>query len=199
MPASVRFRIVLIVALYAGATALAGAAAYIPKAFARAVPSLRVVAFPVLLPTVFDGIDLDRDRIYAPADASPHHYSVQVNFAPDCNGANVCSAGSIEAYDAAYRRAHPNLVEPATPRAPGTDDRASIRDHHMILDLPVPLARALTGFYTEAVSGADDGGNSDLRWNDRGIEYELATRISSRAHLVRIANSAIRNGPIFSR
>ncbi len=187
---------VLIAALCAVLPAVSGAGPRIPKAFAHAVPALRIVTFPVLLPTTFDGIDLDRDRVFAAVDASAHHYAVQVNLAPDCNGANVCSAGSIEGYDAVYRRAHPDLVDPVTPRTPDADDRVTIRRHRMILDMRVPLARGLTGLYSEAVSGADDGGNSTLRWNDRGIEYALVTRISDRAQLIRIADSAIRNGPL---
>jgi hypothetical protein len=53
------------------------------------------------------------------------------------------------------------------PRKPDADDRERIRDHGLILDQRVTLIRAIT------------------------------TRIASRAQLTRIADSAIRNGPIF--
>jgi hypothetical protein len=195
---SIRFWTGVFAAFFAFA-ASAGAAARIPKAFAPAILSLHVVTFPVLLPTVFTpGTDLDHHRDYLSIIQSLHHYAVFLKIGP-CRDVsrNACSEGSIEGYDAAYRRSNANLVEPISPRTPGADEKPLIRNRNLILDVPVPLARGLTGFYTENHSGADEGGNSALRWNDRGIEYIIVTRISTRAQLTRIANSAIRNGPIF--
>jgi hypothetical protein len=190
-------RITTIVACVAVASSIVSAAPRIPKVLAHAAQSLHVVAFPVLLPTIFDGNDLDHGRLWAPVVAGRHRYIVLVNLAPDCNGANVCSAGSFEAYDADYRRSHTDLVESVSPRKPDADDRLRIRNHELILDMRVRLAGGLTGLYTETPSGASDGGNSYLRWNSRGIEYAITTRISSRARLQQIADSAIQNGPLF--
>jgi hypothetical protein len=179
---------------------MAEAAPRIPKALASAVPILRIVRFPVLLPTEFDGIDLDRDHMHVPVNASRHHYTVIIDAAtPSCGGVsqNVCAPGSIEGYDATYREANAEFLDSVAPRTPEAGDERYIYSHKRILDMPVTLAHGLTGFYTESPSGADEGGSSSLRWNDHGIEYLITTRISTRVRLTRIANSAIRNGPIF--
>jgi hypothetical protein len=191
------FRVVSVLLVILPLTAAAGER--IPAAFRHAIPSLRRVTFPVLLPTMFDGYDLDKDHLYVRVIASPHYYELQVNLAPVCDGANICSAGSIKTYDAAYRRSHEDSVEPVSARKVAVDDLPLIRNHHLILDAPVTLARGLTGLYTEAHSGADDGGNSYLRWNDGGIEYVVSTRISTRLSLTQIAGSAIRSGPLFQK
>jgi hypothetical protein len=170
-----------------------------PRVFTHSISRLRVVAFPVLLPATFNTIDLHHvdGSMFVRTDASAHHYVVHFNYDALCDGANVCSEGSLSAYDDVYARAHPGTVDPAGPQRPDADERDAIRAGMLILDRRVVLAHGRIGYYTEGHSGADDGGNSSLRWHDGHVEYEVETRISTLANLTRTADSAIENGPLF--
>lgn len=59
------------------------------------------------------------------------------------------------------------------------------------------LAGGITAYYYQFISGAADGGNSGLSWAEETVLYGVDTRLSNQATLVHIADSAIRNGPLF--
>jgi hypothetical protein len=162
------------------------------------LPTLRKATFPVLVPTEFDGLTYRVGEIFPVATSDAHHYEVQVNLSRDCQGENVCSAGSFSAYDATYRKGHTSKYEliPTGPRVPDADDRASIRAGSEILDRPTKLLGGAIGYYSEAISGASDGGMSSIRWMQNGVVYQIYTRISNQKSLVATANSAIANGAI---
>jgi hypothetical protein len=171
----------------------------VPAIFAPTLRTLHKATFPVLLPTEFDGTTYKRGDAFTLATADAHHYNVQVNLSPDCNGANVCSAGSFGAFDATYRRTHRSDDDnvATTPRKPDADDREAIKNGREILDRPTRLKGGAIGYYSEYISGASDGGNSTLRWTQGGVVYVVTTRISTQKSLVATANSAIANGALW--
>jgi hypothetical protein len=171
----------------------------VPDIFKPTLTTLHKATFPVLLPTEFDGTTYKRGGAFTVATGDAHHYEIQVNLAPDCNGANVCSAGSFGAFDATYRRAHhSNDDDVATgPRTPDADDREAIKSGREVFDRPARLRGGAIGYYSEFVSGASDGGNSSLRWTQGGVVYVVNTRISTQKSLVATANSAIANGALW--
>ncbi len=171
----------------------------VPSIFTPALPALHKATFPVLLPTEFDGTTYKRGDAFTVATGDAHHYEVQVNLAPDCNGANVCSAGSFGAFDATYRRTHTSQDDNVAsgPRTPDADDREAIKSGREVFDRPARLEGGAIGYYSEFVSGADDGGNSTLRWMQGGVVYVVTTRISTQKSLVATANSAIANGALW--
>lgn len=173
--------------------------AKISRAFQGAVPRLRAAQIPVLLPTRFGYVSLNDASLFVRTTASAHHYVVRLDYVADCNGANVCSAGSFGGADTTYVRAHPDEANDYLrgPRKPAdADERDAIRSGQEILDRSTRLASGLTGYYSEFNSGAGGGGNSTLRWWQSDVAYSILTRISTQANLQEIANSAIRNGPI---
>lgn len=196
-------RIAMVAAMLALMPGGASAAARVPKVFRPFLNTLSWTHVPILLPTYFGPAKLDDPKvIFVRASASADHYEVQLNDADMCNGANVCSEGSIRAGGAAYRaRLTPDeaisdpVLDPG-PRKPAKDDLDAIRAHREIFDHKVALAGGLVGYYSEFISGASAGGNSYLRFVRNGIVYSIATRISDQATLVRIANSMIENGVV---
>jgi hypothetical protein len=171
----------------------------VPRVYRAIVPTLRKVAFPVLLPTELDGARLRKGDIFPDADADAHHYEVQFNLTPDCRGADACSNGSFAAYDATYRKTHTDDLEaaPTVARTPTAEDRQDIASGREILDRPTRLRGGTIGYYSESISGAADGGTSSIRWMHGGVVYELYTRVDSQKSLAAAANSAIENGPLF--
>jgi hypothetical protein len=161
----------------------AQAAAHVPLVFIPTLAKLRVTTLPVLLPTAFAGARLnDPRRTFVRVSAGAHHYDLEIDYALDCNGANVCSEGSFSASDAAYRKTF--------------DSGQKLEDSMFAGGRRVKLAAAFVGFYSEAVSGASDGGNSYLHFTRGGVRYAIVTRISTQTELVKIANSAIQNGVV---
>jgi hypothetical protein len=170
----------------------------VPAIFKPVLTTLHKATFPVLLPTEFDGTTYKRGDAFTVATGDAHHYEIQVNLAPDCNGANVCSAGSFGAFDATYRRSHKSDDDAvAGPRTPDSDDREAIKSGREVFDRPAKLKNGAIGYYSEFVSGASDGGNSSLRWTQGGVVYVVNTRISTQKSLVATANSAIANGALW--
>ena len=141
-----------------------------PVALAAAIGKLAGTTIPVLVPSTFDGVGLSKG-IFVVATHAADRYEMRFDYAPDCNGANVCSAGSFSG------------IRSAPPSTPGANER------------PVKLADGSLAYYSEGRSGASDGGNSRLRWSHGGVCYTIESRISSAAKLAETANSAIRNGP----
>lgn len=108
--------LVVAIMLFALTSGSSLARARVPEALLFAVPLLRFVTFPVLLPTRFDGFDLDLTRSLVKGSATSHHYELEMGLDPGCQGQNVCSAGSFYASDGVYRRAHPEIyARPETP------------------------------------------------------------------------------------
>ncbi len=170
-------------ACWPGSFAGAAAAGRVPAVFKPALAKLRVTTLPVLLPTVFSGARLnDPRRTFVKVGAGAHHYELEIDYAADCNGANVCSEGSFGASDAAYRKTF--------------DADRKLEDSMFAGGRRVTLAAALTGYYSDTVSGASDGGNSYLHFTRAGVRYAIVTRISTQTELVKIANSAIQNGVV---
>ena len=176
------------------------AAARVASALKPALGVLRHTTIPVLLPTYFGPAPLgDGHKLFVKAKADAHHYELELDYSADCNGANVCSEGSIVAGDRIYRAAlsKDQLLETPLvdgPRKPSKDDLEAIRDNHAIFDKRVALSSGFAGYYNEAPSGASAGGNSSVRFTRRGVVYLITTRISDQKTLVRIANSMFANG-----
>ena len=144
---------------------------------------VKYTTLPVLLPTVFAEAHLnDPHRTFVRASAEEHYYRVQIDDADICNGANACSEGSFSASDGFYRATHTKAQ--------------SVEDMLFSGGRRVKLAAGLSGYYSEAPSGASAGGNSYLYFFSGDVRYGLITRINTQTELVRIANSAIQNGVI---
>jgi hypothetical protein len=200
----------VLLALLAGAfgTPSRGRAAHlrpsgkVPRLVRAALPALRAARFPVLVPARdFDGVDLERgSHAYVRAMANAHHYEIEIDVTPACNGANVCSAGHFGAADAAYRRqaGYDRKADPfaVRPHAPDAAERADIARGMAIVDRPVRLVDGGIGYYSEIHSGGGGGGTSALRFARDGVVYLIGTRISNQASLVRIANRALALGAI---
>lgn len=168
--------------------------------FRNALGKLSGVRVPILLPTHFGAlVSLNDKSLVVKTTASAHRYELRIDYTSDCNGANVCSAGSFGGADATYVRDHPNEARDyaSGPRAPAdADEREAIRAGQEILDRRTPLVSGLIGYYSQYDSGAGGGGNSLLRWRQNGAFYTILTLISTQSNLQAIADSAIRNGPI---
>jgi hypothetical protein len=173
----------LLAPLFVGGDAGLAAGRRIMPVFLPTRDTLHYTTLPVLLPTVFAEAHLnDPHRTFVRASAEEHYYRVQIDDADICNGANACSEGSFSASDGFYRATHTKAQ--------------SVEDMLFSGGRRVKLAAGLSGYYSEAPSGASAGGNSYLYFFRGEVRYGLITRINTQTELVRIANSAIQNGVI---
>ena len=145
--------------------------------------------YAMLVPTTFDGIAIDGKRtdVIVVKTHGADRYRIRVDFAPQCNGANVCSAGAFSGYGPAAT-ADGHVIDPP-------DGPLTIADTAQRGERPVKLADGTTAFYSQTFSGAGGGGNSALRFVKHGTLYVITSRPSTPASLVATANSAMRNGP----
>jgi hypothetical protein len=123
----------------------------------------------IALPTVFDGVDAS--QLYAYVEkADKSGYFLEIGYTPDCNGATACRYGSLAG-------------EPVTP------------GQKPLSGTKVTLANGLTGYFTDASCGASCG-DSTLTWQQGNVRYTVGSKAGLQAALVKIANSAITNGPV---
>ena len=161
--------------------------AYPASAKARAVSTIGPEKYTLLVPTIFDRMSIATPRagVYLVKTRAADRYRIEVDLAPHCNGANVCSAGAFSGYALAAMPGGRVINPPDGPltgaATPQDGERA------------VRLARGTTAFYAETTSGAGGGGNSSLRFVRNGTLYVITSRPSTAAALVATADSAIAN------
>ncbi|MCD8489647.1 MAG: hypothetical protein LRZ84_23645 [Desertifilum sp.] len=131
--------------------------------FSEVLPELaEETQVPVVLPTYVptDG----SNRVYAvleTADAS--QYQIILGYTEDCQGGTACRLGTVSAQAAT-----------STPLA----------------GEPVALANGITGYFTDAVCGANCS-DSTLSWEQNGNRYTVGIKAGQQDTLIKMANSAI--------
>lgn len=125
-------------------------------------------SLPIVLPTTFD--DIPPGVLFAYTDrATLNSYIIGIDYEPACKGANACRYGSLTG----------RLAASLTP----------------ISGQKVSLTGGITGYFTDASCGASCG-DSTLSWEQGGVRYTVGVKAAKLDTLVKIANSAITNGPV---
>src|SRR5205823_5800857 len=115
-------------------------------------------------------VDIEPGALFGSiATVKPNSYYIGLDFSPDCNGANACHYGSLAGELAAS-------LDP-------------------ISGQKVSLSGGLTGYFTDAGCGASCS-ESTLSWEQGGVRYTVGVKAAKVETLVKIANSAITNGPV---
>ncbi|MBC5810437.1 MAG: hypothetical protein GIW95_06255 [Candidatus Eremiobacteraeota bacterium] len=188
----------IVASVLTGTFASAARSGRVADAFRPALKQLSKTKIPLLLPTEFGEVALDRPgpAIVAPGTIGADHYDVRIDITPGCFGDCACSAGRIFAGTEDYNnglseeyRVQEPVLEPG-PRKPNP----KISPLPSLLDKRVRLAHGLTGYYSEYHE--KEGGIAYLRFKQKNVIYDFSERLSSEAELVRIVNSAINNGPV---
>ena len=119
---------------------------------------------------VSDNFYSDFDPLYPSGVGDRRSYSIGVNAAPDCNGANACFAADFRA------------EKGGKPFGRGK----------------VTLIRGRKGRYQPLSCGASCSPPS-ISWKERGVTYTIQAKVvgekSDRQLLTKMANEAIRRGP----
>lgn len=139
--------------------------------FRQVFPALKsATQIPVLLPGYVPEADTP-DRVFAileTADAST--YQILLAFTEDCRGGTACRLGQVTG-------------AVATPKAAVVAGKA------------VQLNNGIMGDFVEAKCGANCS-DATLTWDQDGYRYMMAIKAGREETLVRMANSAIANGPL---
>ena len=106
------------------------------------------------------------DEYFADATARKRAYDFDLAAAPDCFGANVCFVATFTGEKGG---------QPSGRRR-------------------VELARGRIGRFQPLSCGASCSPPS-ISWRERGATYEIQAKVDRKRQLIRMANSAIRNGP----
>ncbi len=110
-------------------------------------------------------------KLYAYIEkADPSSYFIELDFAPDCKGSTACRYGSLA-----------GEVVGLNPQP--------------LKGQKIPLVGGVTGYFTEATCGASCG-DATLSWEQGNIRYTVGSKAAKLDTLVKIANSAISNGPV---
>lgn len=110
-------------------------------------------------------------KLYAYIEkADTSSYFIELDFAPDCKGSTVCRYGSLA-----------GEVVGLNPQP--------------LKGQKVPLVGGVTGYFTEATCGASCG-DATLSWEQGNVRYTVGSKAAKLDTLVKIANSAISNGPV---
>lgn len=138
--------------------------------YAPVLPELKArTRLPLLLPA---WLPPDAGGRYPQASADAHFYTVDLAYAPDCNGAQACTGITIRAEDAvavARRVRAAGLFGSSHP-----DTVRYLRQTYQS-GRRVSLRRGVVGWY--AVPGPSaDGGETTLTWHYRSAYYSLSMR-----------------------
>jgi hypothetical protein len=167
-------RRLLAAALLAGAVLAAPAAAQtitrldVPAALTRQIDRIDARGHgPVLLPS---RLPSEQPRLYASGGSSRRGYDLELAAVPHCGGANACFVATFTA-----RRGGEPL------------GRTRVR-----------LADGRRGWFTPTGCGASCA-PPQIQWRERGHVYTIQARVgdhrTERREILRLANSAIINGP----
>jgi hypothetical protein len=140
----------------------------IPTTFASKVDRINARAKgPVLLPT---RMTADAARVYSSGGSSARGWDLELAAAPDCGGANACFVASF------------------------VGERGGTPSGRR----RVALSNGRTGWFTPTGCGASCA-PPQIQWSERGMRFTIQARVGTqtteRRELVRLANSAIINGP----
>lgn len=127
----------------------------------------RQTDLPLLLPT-FIPVSKDDPKLYASSEKGEDGYYIELSFAPDCEGADVCHLGGVEGHA-------------ATTNSPSGKK--------------VKLVQGVTGYFVDASCGANCS-DSTLSWRQNSVTYTVSIKAGKEGDLVKMANSAITNGVI---
>jgi hypothetical protein len=158
----------LLVAAAGSASAAATRDIDLPRLFERQIERAKArTTVPILLP---DTLRSDFRRHFPEGSAGERAWSFEIGAVRDCGSATACFIAQFEG-----RRG----ARPSNPRR-------------------VDLVRGRTGHFRPLSCGASCSPPS-IQWRERGTLYSIqanvGTRRTERRLLVRMANSAIRNGP----
>ena len=134
--------------------------------FDHVVPLLREKSrVPLRLPTYLATEDEEYPLYAIIETVTPSHYEIQLAFTKDCTGGNACRYG---------------MVAGRTVRPTAKQERGK----------PVILARGITGYFVDAICGANCS-DSTLSWKQDGYLYTVGIKAASIRTLIKVANSAI--------
>ena len=139
-----------------------------PKTFATKIDRINARAKgPVLLPT---RMTVEGTRLYSSGGATRTGWDLELAAAPDCRGANACFVATFTGETGG---------QPLGRRR-------------------VALSNGRTGWFTPTGCGASCS-PPQIQWRERGKLYTIQARVGTesteRREIVRLANSAIINGP----
>ncbi|MDP9294886.1 MAG: hypothetical protein M3O90_10780 [Actinomycetota bacterium] len=160
--------LIVVLLLPAGASAATTPSYDVLKLLERPLKAVkRGSDLDVLLPS---RITADFRRLYSVGRGRPGRYEFEIDSARGCHGATACFVAAFTA----RRGARPSATHEVT------------------------LAEGRTGFYRPMRCGASCAAPS-LEWLEddvlHTIEAKIGTKSTDRKILIRLANSAIRNGP----
>ncbi|MEA2179996.1 MAG: hypothetical protein QOG77_3293 [Solirubrobacteraceae bacterium] len=140
----------------------------VPAALARQVDRIDARGHgPVLLPS---RLPSEQARLYASGGSSRRGWDLELSAAADCGGANACFVATFTG-------------------AVGGEPAGRTR---------VALADGRRGWFTPTGCGASCS-PPQIQWRERGHTYTIQARVgdgtTERREIVRLANSAIINGP----
>jgi hypothetical protein len=140
----------------------------VPGALARQIDRVNARGHgPVLLPS---RLPSEQARLYASGGSTRRGYDLELAAAPHCGGANVCFAATFTAQRGG---------EPLGRRR-------------------VRLSNGRRGWFTPTRCAAYCA-PPQIQWRERGVRYVIAARVGTqrteRREMIRLANSAIINGP----
>ena len=124
---------------------------------------------PLRLPTFIPPYGDADNLVFATVEsADAQGYDVEIAFAEDCHGANVCHLGEIQGSTKLFPREGRRV--------------------------PVALHKGLTGYFIDSTCGASCN-DSEILWREGDYHYSIGMKAEEEATLVKIVNSAIDSGP----
>jgi hypothetical protein len=142
----------------------------LPHKFRKHIPKVKEKSgLPVLLPQKMWAAGLKPSHTYPASAATEHGYVLELDAAKGCNGANVCFLAAF----------------------------AAERDGKFSFKRKVKLTHGIVGRFYPVHCGASCA-PAFIQWKEFGVLYEIQNKAvgkNEKRWMVKLANSAIRNGP----
>jgi hypothetical protein len=161
--------VVALVAVAVPAFAASTGKVNLPHKFRKFIPKVKEKSgLPVLLPERM-WVPVKPSRTYPAAAATGHGYVLELDAAKGCNGANACFLAQF----------------------------SGERDGKFSFKRKVKLTHGIVGRFSPVHCGASCA-PAFIQWKEFGVLYEIQDKAvgnSEKRWMVKLANSAIRNGP----